>query len=331
MDRKSFDELMNGSLSVYLMLPFVALWSAALFCKGSALYYVCLGTASVGFALLAVKDYYDERRTDPWLRVKPEADRQLSPYEAGMVAKQGALPIIKATALGLFLTEIAAGLLSLTAEGMAGRVSSLLCCLLPMITLAFYLTHGSCATVIEPESSFLGCGFGRIFGREKVCLLFHFAFAAGVWTQWLVGYQRGITLLNIPGWLVLSFGIAAVLSAAFLVFSKEYRARRFLAVLAVVMAAANAFALVWVVNVVCDVFPAEEYRVTVTDTHLEERMKNIGVHYEDYLTVQYEDGSLLDLYEPYDFDIYTEGDRLTVKHHRGVLGIEWAAFLQPAE
>lgn len=331
MNRKRFNEFMNSSHSIYLILPFAALWSAALLFEGKALFFVFLGVSAVGFALLAVKDYLDERRTNPWLKMKPEEDRKPAPYEADMTERQAGLQKIKDAALGLLLAEIAAGLLSLTVEGTAGKLSSLLCCLLPMLTLALYLTNASCTAVIEPESGFSGCGFGRIFGREKVCLLFHFAFAAGVWAQWLAGYQRGITLLDIPRWLTLSFGITAVLSAAFLVFSKEYRTRRFLAVFAVVMAAANAFALVWVVNVVCDVFPAEEYRVTVTDTHLEERMKSIGAHYEDYLTVQYEDGSLLDLYEPYDFDLYTEGDRLTVKHHRGVLGIEWAAFVQPAE
>ena len=186
------------------------------------------------------------------------------------------------------------------------------------------------AAIIEPENSFTNCGFGRIFGREKVCLIFHFAFAVGVWIQWLIvyDYQRGVTLLNRTKWLMLSIGIAAVLSAVFLVLSKEYRSHKILAALAMMMALANGFAFVWVVNVECDTAPAEKYDVTVTNNHLEKRLKSIGAHYENYLTVRYADGSILDLYEPYDFDFYEEGDRLTVIHHRGVLGIKWAELTQ---
>ena len=80
MDRKSWKEWMNGSHSIYLILPF-----AALFGKG-ALFTVCLGIA----------------------------------------------------ALGLLLAEIAAGFLSPTVGGVPGKVSSLLCCLLPMLTVAHH-------------------------------------------------------------------------------------------------------------------------------------------------------------------------------------------------
>lgn len=328
MNRKSWKEFMNSGHSIYLILPLVVLWSVAPLWKGGMLFYTCLGMAAVGFALLTVKDYLDEQRTNPWLKFNPEADRQLTPYEAEMTAKQSALQRIKVASFGLLLAEIAAGFLSLTAEGFAGRVSCLLCCLLPMVTLALYLSSGKYATITEPESNFVNCGFGRIFGREKVCLIFHFAFAAAVWINWMTCYQRGITLLDIPKWLTLCFGIAVVLSAAFLLLSKEYRSHKILAALAIAMSAANAFALVWVVNVVCDTFPAKEYEVAVVDSHIEERIRNTGAHHEYYLTVEYEDGSLLDLYEPYDFDVYTEGDRLSVRHHRGVLGIEWAEFVQ---
>ncbi|MBQ9902279.1 MAG: hypothetical protein IJM51_07840 [Clostridia bacterium] len=331
MDRKSWNEFINGSHSIYLILPFAVLWAVAPFFGKGMLFACCLGIGAVGFALLSVKDYRDERLTNPWMKSTREEGKPLSPFVCAMTERQGALQKLKTMAMWLFLAEIAAGFLSLTAGGISGRISSLFCCLLPMLTLALYLIGGNRAALIEPESGFANCGFGRIFGREKVCLMFHFAFAAAVWIQWMVTYQRGITLLDRTKWLVLSFGMAAVLSAAFLVFSKEYRSRRFLAPLAVSMALANAFAFVWVVNVKCDPFPAEEYEVIVTDTHLEERIKSIGAHSEDYLTVRYEDESLLDLYEPYDFDCYTEGDRLTVKHHRGALGIEWAAFVQPAE
>ena len=331
MNRKSWKEFMNSGHSIYLILPLVVLWSVAPLWKGGMLFYTCLGMAAVGFALLTVKDYLDEQRTNPWLTIKPEDGAQLSPYEAEMTAKQSALQRIKAAFLGLLLAEIAAGFLSLTAEGFVGRVSSLLCCLLPMVTLALYLSNGKDATIIEPESNFENCGFGRIFWREKVCLIFHFAFAAAAWINWMTCYQRGITLLDIPKWLTLCFGIAVILSAAFLLLSKEYRSHKILAALAIAMSAANAFALVWVANVVCDTFPAEKYEVIVVDSHMEEAIRNIGAHYEYYLTVKYEDGSLLDLYEPYDFDVYTEGDRLSVRHHRGALGIEWAEFAQQAE
>ena len=329
MDRKALNAFMSTSHSIYMILPFAALWSVALFFEGGALFYVCLGIAAIGFALLAVKDYLDERRTNPWLKFKPDENQQLAPYEAEMISKTRILQKIKSASLTLLLAEIAAGFLSLTADGIVGRISSLLCCLLPLLTLALYLTNGRCTTIIEPESNFEG--FGRIFGREKVCLIYHFAFAVAIWMNWLGCYKRGITLLDTTKWLILSFGIIAVLSAAFLVFSREYRTHRLLAALAIAMSAANAFGLVWVVNVVCDPFPAEEYAVVVTDAHTEERIRNIGAHYESYLTVEYEDGSLLDLYEPYDFDLYLEGDRLTVKHHRGVLGIEWVEFVQPTK
>lgn len=330
MDMKTLKEFMNSSNSIYLILPPVALWAVTPFFETGAMFAVCLGIAAIAFALLAVKDYYDERHTNPWLKTKPEADRPLAPYEAGMVAKQGTMQKYKAASLGLLLAEIAAGFLSLTLGGITGRVSSLLCCILPMLTLALYLTSGTRAAIIEPENSFTNCGFGRIFGREKVCLIFHFAFAVGVWIQWLIvyDYQRGVTLLNRTKWLMLSIGIAAVLSAVFLVLSKEYRSHKILAALAMMMALANGFAFVWVVNVECDTAPAEKYDVTVTNNHLEKRLKSIGAHYENYLTVRYADGSILDLYEPYDFDFYEEGDRLTVIHHRGVLGIKWAELTQ---
>lgn len=59
MDRKSFDEFMNSGHSIYLMLPFVALWSAALFFEGGVLYYVCLGIAAVGFTLRQTSGWKD--------------------------------------------------------------------------------------------------------------------------------------------------------------------------------------------------------------------------------------------------------------------------------
>ena len=234
----------------------------------------------------------------------------------------------KRISVGLLISLIAAGLLSLTTGGIVCRISSLFCCLLPMLTLALYLVYRESFSLLPPMVEKISDLF---FGKtEKCSLLFHFWLSALIWLGWLVFYPRGITLLDTAKWLTVSFGIAAVLSAAFLVFSREYPSHRILAPLAVAMALANGFAFVWVVNVVCDTFPAEEYEVVVTDTHLEEKIK-AGIHHEDYLTVEYEDGSLLNLYEPYDFECYTEGDRLTVAHHRGVLGIEWAEFVQPTE
>jgi len=228
----------------------------------------------------------------------------------------------------LFLALIVTGLLSLTAGGIVCRISSLLCCLLPMLTLALYLVYRESFTLLPPMGEKISDMF---FGKtEKCSLLFHFWLSALIWLGWLVFDSGGITLLDRTKWLTLSFGISVVLSASFLVFSKEYRSHKTLAALAVVMAAANAFAFVWAVNVVCDTSPAEEYEVVVTDAHLEDNIK-AGIHHEDYLTVQYEDGSLLDLYEPYDFDDYAEGERLTVRHHKGMLGIEWAEFVQPTD
>ena len=315
---------MNGGNSVYLILPFVALWAVAPLFENGVAFTVCLAIAALGFVLLAVRDFLDERRTNPSRKHNKEEEINLSSFESEMIGKQKAPRKVKAAALVLLLAEIAGGFLSLTVEGMIGKIGSLICCLLPMLTLALYLTHETCVTIIEPESGFAGCGFGRIFGREKVCLLFHFGFAAGIWILWMVTYQRGITLLDRTKWLTISFGIAVLISSAFLIFSKEYRSHRIIVPLAVAMALANVFAFVWVVNVQCDAFPSEANEVVVTDTHLEERIRSIGAHYEDYLTVRFDDGSLLDLYEPYDFDYHSEGDRLTVICHRGVLGIEWA-------
>ena len=87
MNRKRFNEFMNSSHSIYLILPFAALWSAALLFEGKALFFVFLGVSAVGFALLAVKDYLDERRTNPWLKMKPEEDRKPAPYEADMTER----------------------------------------------------------------------------------------------------------------------------------------------------------------------------------------------------------------------------------------------------
>ena len=87
MDMKTLKEFMNSSNSIYLILPPVALWAVTPFFETGAMFAVCLGIAAIAFALLAVKDYYDERHTNPWLKTKPEADRPLAPYEAGMVDK----------------------------------------------------------------------------------------------------------------------------------------------------------------------------------------------------------------------------------------------------
>ncbi len=85
MDMKTLKEFMNSSNSIYLILPPVALWAVTPFFETGAMFAVCLGIAAIAFALLAVKDYYDERHTNPWLKTKPEADRPNAPYEAGMV------------------------------------------------------------------------------------------------------------------------------------------------------------------------------------------------------------------------------------------------------
>ena len=204
---------------------------------------------------------------------------------------------------GLFLALIVAGLLSLTAGGIVCRISSLLCCLLPMLTLALYLVYRESFTLLPPMGEKISDMF---FGKTEKQTEITLCEPCRIW------YDNNNFI------------------ASFLFFSKEYRSHKTLAALAVVMAAANAFAFVWAVNVVCDTSPAEEYEVVVTDAHLEDNIK-AGIHHEDYLTVQYEDGSFLDLYVPYDFDDYAKGERLTVRHHKGMLGIEWAEFVQPTD
>lgn len=61
MDMKTLKEFMNSSNSIYLILPPVALWAVTPFFETGAMFAVCLGIAAIAFALLAVKDYYDDK------------------------------------------------------------------------------------------------------------------------------------------------------------------------------------------------------------------------------------------------------------------------------
>ena len=76
----------NMYRSILWFLPFLALWLVAPMWENRVIFTVCIVTAAVGMLACLGKDFYDERRTNPWRQRRRghQNETSASPYERQM-------------------------------------------------------------------------------------------------------------------------------------------------------------------------------------------------------------------------------------------------------
>lgn len=310
------------------MFLLVGFLFVGLFTENQLLSALCLGIIAITLSACAVNDFLRERISNPWhkRRIELPDEEPQSTYEAEQMQFHEKLDKVKIAVLIITLANIFVAYLSIVLSGIPQQAAIAAVLLLPMFALGIYLAFGKYITL--HDSSQTEQFFGLIFGRERVCLIAHLIFPSFVWIEWIYSDYGSSTVLNYGKYILLCAVMSAGLIALFFTLSVEYKKSKWIAVIAVVVIVVYSLMFVAKFNEILDTSEPEVYECTVVDINSFQRLADMANFHRDYsLTVEIQDGILLDIYAPFDDWLDTEvGDSVTVSIYKGALGISRASI-----
>ena len=326
----------NMYRSMMWFLPFLALWLVAPMWENRVIFTVCIVTAAVGMLACLGKDFYDERRTNPWRQRRRghQNETSASPYERQMTEQDARGVRVKIAVLVLAALQIVAGGCSLLLTGRAQSIACAVSLLLPCCVYAMWLLHPSFTSFVESDGDFVNSGFGLLFGRERATLYLPLLCPPFLCVNWDILRYGAFTILALGrlGWMTLLTAavIAALFFHSFLSGRRSGRSRLSAAIVATAAAASLIYGwlLVRGLNVYLDGEQGEILHAEVVYTHIPDCRYGANIHRDRFFTVELENGEQLDLFTPDDVHVEkNEGDDVTVALHKGALGIAWAEFV----
>ena len=312
-------------VGIFLLVGFLFV---GLFTENQLISALCLGIIAITLSACAVNDFLRERNSNPWhkRRIELPDEEPQSPYEAEQMQFHEKLDKVKIAVLIITPANILAAYLSIVLSGIPRQAAIAAVLLLPLCVFGIYLALGKYTTL--HDSSQTEQFFGLIFGRERVCLIAHLIFPPFVWIEWIYSDYGSSTIVNYDRYIMLCAVMSAALMALFFALSVEYKKSKCITILAIIVSVVYSLMFVAKFNEILDTSEPEVYECTVVNTNNFHRLADMANFHRDYsLTVEIQDGILLDIYAPFDDWLDTEvGDSVTVSIYKGALGISRASI-----
>lgn len=327
---KSLDKFLSDPNSFYITILFLFLWCIDPLFENRAAGAICSGVAAVGLSAAVIKDFYDVQRGSFFRQIYKAAPnyRELLPYRLRQIQEDKKLQMIQKIVLITVLANIVSAYLADVISGTVGRIALILALLLPLCAFALYLMFGRFITLTESNSDFVDSGFGRIFGMKRVSLILYFVFSIiFIFNVWALD-EGSVTFLSYGKYLLAVAMMSTVIDVMLFVGSVECKKSKPLAAAVVMAGIIYSFLFVWQGNILFDFSKPEIYECQWVAVSGFDPIYGVNIHRDDYLTVKYGDGKELELHMPFDFSAdIDEVDTITVAHHKGAFGIEWAEII----